>query len=107
MPFHLLGILYRTWNFGGLGEFTCKMIPYIQSVVVAVNNHILVYIALERYIALLHPHKAIKTQNVKHRVILISLTWLSASVLAIPNIIWYKLVSVNNVEVRLKYYKCY
>ena len=58
MPFNLESILYRTWNFGELSEFTCKLAPFVQSMAVGANMLTLGCIALERYLSVLHPVEA-------------------------------------------------
>ena len=99
MLFNLESILCRTWNFGELSKFTCKLAPFVQSVAVGANMLTLGCIALERYLSVLYPVQARHLQTLTRAAASIVAVWIVSAIAAVPNLIWYHLVEASNVKV--------
>lgn len=95
MPFNVAVILNRSWEFGNFSAVACKMVPYMQTLVVTANILTLACIAIERYVATIHPLKAKYLHTLPKTLVVVGLVWLIAILFAIPNAIWYELIDVR------------
>ena len=99
MPFNVVVIHTRWWDFGVLSSFTCKSVPYAQGLAVVASILTLTCIAAERYVAIVLPLKA-RTMNTSCRtVVLLTYIWGMAIAFAVPNALWYTLIDLKDIEV--------
>lgn len=99
MPFNLVTVIQRTWNFGDLSDMTCKMVPFMESVAATANLLTLACIALDRYWAVLHPLEAKSFQTLRRAAIQTAIVWTAAILFAIPNLVYYSMIVIVNVEI--------
>ena len=76
---------------GRLGQFLCKFLQPALGMSTAVSVQSLVFIALERYIAVVYPWKSRAIFNSKRRAILISASWILAALIHAPYVFILKL----------------
>ena len=98
LPFRLVKILLGPGRFligGPIGEFLCKISPFIESVSLSVSIQSLVLIAVERFIAVVYPLKAV-TISPRRRTRLIFVTWVVAAVLNSSHWFFYRLQTTCN-----------
>lgn len=66
------------WQVPGLGgRILCKICPFLSDISISVSSHSLVIIAVDRFLAILHPLKA-RLITVRTRRLLIASTWIVA-----------------------------
>ncbi|EEB11707.1 Orexin receptor type, putative [Pediculus humanus corporis] len=70
-----------TWTFGFL---LCKLVHYMQSVSAICSVLTLTAMSLERYYAIVHPMKAQYICTISQARRIITATWISAFLLAVP-----------------------
>lgn len=83
MPFQLRFHLEEQWT---SGEIMCKLVNYIQGVVIVVSIMTLTGIAVDRYYAILHPLRARHVHTVTRALVLIGVFWVLSLVLMSPQI---------------------
>ena len=72
------------WQVPGLGgRILCKMCTFLSDISISVSSHSLVIIAVDRFLAILHPLKA-RLITVRTRRLLIASTWIVAMVIHTP-----------------------
>lgn len=81
LPLKVAKLFSYTWT---MGEFSCKLLYYMQSIsgICSVLN--LTALSIERYYVIVHPLKAQYLCTISKAKKTILLTWLSAFILAIP-----------------------
>ena len=66
------------WQVSGLGgRILCKICPFLSDISISVSSHSLVIIAVDRFLAILHPLKA-RLITVRTRRLVIASTWIVA-----------------------------
>ena len=76
---------------GPVAKILCKLGLYSRSVSLAVSILSLVWIVVERYIAVVHPFKAVMLTK-RLRAVLLTLTWIIPLLLGVPYIPYSKIV---------------
>ena len=72
------------WQVSGLGgRILCKICPFLSDISISVSSHSLVIIAVDRFLAILHPLKA-RLITVRTRRLLIASTWIVAMAIHTP-----------------------
>ena len=98
LPFWSVQILLGPQRFligGPVGEFLCKFVPFIGDLSLGVSIQSLVLIAVERFVAVVYPRKAVKISP-RRRTRLIIATWVVAAVLHSPYWFFYRLKTTCN-----------
>ena len=90
MPINLSFVRGLGWH---LGDFACRFVPFIQNVAVQSNSHTLVLIALDRYVAILHPMKSHTIHSLPKGFVLVSVIWVIATIVSIPNWFFFTLIT--------------
>jgi len=101
IPFHLVEIVFgsRQWPIADtLGLITCKLKWYIEAVSITVSVESLVWIALDRFIAVVMPIKAHLISS-NFRAFAIASTWILAVIINCPEIVANELVHVDGETV--------
>ena len=94
----------RQWYIGGtVGLFFCKITRFLQHVSVSVSVASLIWIALDRFVAVVLPMK-VHLISVKFRVFAISSTWILAMAVHSSDLYTYRLVEMNK-EISCKHVK--
>ena len=84
------------WQVHGLaGTVLCKMCTFLSDISLSVSTQSLVIIAVERFIAVVHPLKA-RSITAKERRLLIASTWIAAMALHSPYFYCMEIVINNN-----------
>ncbi|XP_013784684.1 neuropeptide F receptor-like [Limulus polyphemus] len=92
MPFTLVELILRNWP---LGEFLCKVTPFVQASTIFVSASTISAIAIDRHYSILTINPA-KTQNGKRRVVVCTcVIWLVSMVLSLPICIAKRLEKVG------------
>ena len=99
MPFNVVMIHTRWWDFGSISSFTCKMVPYMQSLSVIASIFTLTCIAAERYVAIILPLKARTMNTICRTVILVVYIWILAVLFSVPNALWYTLIDLKDIDI--------
>ncbi|XP_070176105.1 substance-P receptor-like [Littorina saxatilis] len=84
IPFQFQAALLQRWV---LADFMCSLAPMVQVISVNVSIFTLTVIAMDRYIAVLHPFRA--GCSPKSAAIIITVTWVLAIVLSLPYPMYY------------------
>ncbi|XP_052266981.1 gastrin/cholecystokinin type B receptor-like [Dreissena polymorpha] len=92
VPFNIGSVFTSHWVFGG---FACKLVPFFMTFSVACSSLTLCSIAMDRYIAIVHPHKLKCLQNPTPAGIFLVLIWVVSLVCSVPNAVFYTLVMVD------------
>ena len=82
-----------TFRFQG-GDFSCRVVKYLQVVVIYLSTYILVMTAIDRYRAICHPLSSYSWSN-KKSYILIGIAWIISLVFSIPQLIIFKMQEVH------------
>ncbi|XP_076372834.1 neuropeptide F receptor-like [Tachypleus tridentatus] len=101
MPFTLLELMYKNWF---LGQFMCKLVPFIQATSVFVSAVTVSAIAIDRKrtIVTLLPHK----MNIDHKLTRYTIgIWFISLLLSLP-ISFTKKVTAVGLPGYIMYYKC-
>ncbi|XP_022801099.1 delta-type opioid receptor-like [Stylophora pistillata] len=98
LPRFIVNEIARSNDFlvhGPGGTFLCKMCSFLSDISLSVSTLTLVMIAVERFVAVVHPLLHIRISNSrKRRRLLIALTWLLAAGFHLPYFYTFKLVRV-------------
>ena len=94
-------IAWQVQGFGG--TILCKMCTFLSDISLSVSTHSSVIIAVERFLAVVHPLKIRNIITTKIRRLLIASTWISAMALHSPYLYTMKLVNCleHNVTVQV------
>lgn len=98
IPFTLVALVWssRQWPIGGFpGLIICKLKWYIQTVSYTVSVMSLVWIALDRFIAVVLPFKVYLISS-KFRAFAIASTWIVSIILNSPDLVVNELVTIGN-----------
>ena len=92
VPFNL-GIVFSSyWIFG---RFACKMVPFFMAFSVSCSSLTLCSIALDRYVAIVHPHTLKGLQNPKPAGIFLAVIWIVSAICSVPNAVFYDLEKIE------------
>lgn len=86
IPINLGTAFAKYWIFG---HFGCKLVPFFMTFSVACSSLTLCSIALDRYVAIVHPHKLKFLQNPKRAAIFMVLIWVVSFLCSVPNAVFY------------------
>lgn len=92
VPFNLGLVFSKYWIFG---RSACKMVPFFMTFSVSSSSLTLCSIALDRYIAIVHPHKLKFLQNPKPAGLFLAIIWIISAFCSVPNAIFYDLRKVE------------
>lgn len=92
VPFNLGLVFSYYWIFG---RSACKMVPFFMTFSVSSSSLTLCAIALDRYIAIVHPHKLKFLQNPKPAGIFLAVIWILSALCSVPNVIFYDLKKIE------------
>ncbi|XP_078353549.1 QRFP-like peptide receptor [Oculina patagonica] len=96
IPVQINGLVTDPWSVRGiLGTILCKIIHFVNPVSFLVSSQSLVWIAIDRFVAVVFPIKLGLISN-KIRAIAIVSTWIFASALNFPKLIIFGLVQHGN-----------
>lgn len=96
IPINLGSVFAQYWIFG---PFACKLVPFFMTFSVACSSLTLCSIALDRYIAIVHPYKLKFLQNRKPAAIFLVGIWAVSFLCSVPNAVFY---TVKKVEPKCK-----
>ena len=102
VPFNL-GIIFEPTGVWTFGPFACKLVPFFMTFAVACSSLTLCCIALDRYVAIVHPHKFKFLQNTKPATILLVIIWTVSSLCSLPNALFYE---TELIQPLCKNFKC-
>ena len=94
LPFQITGLVTGSsyWHVGGiLGSIFCKLFHFANSVSIQVSAQSLVWIAIDRFVAVVFPMR-IALISTKIRIIAIASSWIFAGLLNSPKLIIWELV---------------
>ncbi|KAK7490426.1 hypothetical protein BaRGS_00018405, partial [Batillaria attramentaria] len=83
------------WFPGPMGHFFCKFYSFVEEFSLTVSVLLLVLIATDRYVAIMHPLKARRLFTRRRMYAALVLIWLTASVYNIPMLVVYVTVVTN------------
>lgn len=83
----IFAVLEVTQYFWPFGEVLCKIVPFLQTVVIAASSFAAVSISIERYLAATKPLTYQLTSNIWTKRLIICITWLVAVGYALPNLL--------------------
>ncbi|XP_035714725.1 neuropeptide SIFamide receptor isoform X1 [Folsomia candida] len=90
LPVTLLANIYSAWI---LGQWICKIVPYLQGVSVSASIDTLIAIACERFLAICYPMKCqISSRSCR---ILIIIIWTWSFIVTLPWAIFFQLTPLN------------
>lgn len=92
MPFGIWAVWSISWVFGAYG---CKIVPFLMSVAVSSSSITMCFIAIERYMAILHPVKTTNLRTMSKAYAAVAGIWLVSILLSSPNAIFYKEVPLK------------
>lgn len=98
IPVHLVETLNSSYQWsvdGSTGLTFCKLRSFLQSVSITVSTQSLVWIALDRFVAVVLPMK-VHLVSSRFRLVAIAFTWLVAIVVNSPFLFVFQLVEHNN-----------
>lgn len=97
VPFTATIFTFDSWPYGTV---VCKLSEYLQTLSVGVSVFTLTALSADRYNAIVNPMKHVKKVSpVKFALIIASLIWLLASLLALPDGIFSKVETLNISEI--------
>ena len=80
---------------GPVGEFLCKLVPFVADISLSVSIQSLVLIAVDRFVAVVYPLRAV-TFSPRRRTRLVIGTWIVAAVLHSPYWVFFRLKTACN-----------
>lgn len=89
IPFQFQAALLQRWV---VPYFLCSVAPFIKNLTVCVSVFTLAVIAIDRYIAVMHPLKA--GVKMKIATILLANIWLFGIISSLPNLIFFQVIEV-------------
>ncbi|XP_052069285.1 tachykinin-like peptides receptor 99D [Mytilus californianus] len=92
-PFISVFLLYQNWWFGDLW---CKFANFVAICTVSASVLTLMAIAIDRYMAIIHPLRPRVTGRV---IVAIIVIWIASTVLSFPNLIYSTTVNFNYTEI--------
>ncbi|XP_052777734.1 gastrin/cholecystokinin type B receptor-like [Mya arenaria] len=92
VPINLGSAFASHWLFGG---FACKLVPFFMTFSVAFSSLTLCSIALDRYFAIVHPHKLKCLQKPAPATIFLVLIWVVSFICSVPNAVFYTLKKIE------------
>lgn len=92
VPFNIGTAFTPDWIFG---PFACKLVPFFMTFSVACSSLTLCCIALDRYFAIVHPHKFKVLRNPMPAGICLVVIWSVSLSCSVPNAVFYTLRSVE------------
>ena len=98
IPFLITGLVTDSWHWrvnGILGSILCKLFHFVGSVSLLVSSQSLVWIAIDRFVAIVFPIK-IGLISTKIRAAAILSTWIVAVLFNFPLLIYFGLVVQRN-----------
>ena len=90
----VFAVLEATQYFWPFGEALCKIVPFLQTVVIAASSFATVTISIERYFAATRPLKYRLSSNIRTKLMIISVNWLAAVCYALPSIFVSEIESI-------------
>ena len=92
VPFNVGLVFSKYWIFG---RAACKMAPFFMTFSISSSSLTLCSISLDRYIAIIHPHKLKFFQSSKPAGLFLAIIWILSALCSVPNAIFY---DVQRVE---------
>nr|KAG5703077.1 hypothetical protein BaRGS_016238 [Batillaria attramentaria] len=102
IPFQFQAALLQRWV---LADFMCSLAPMVQVISVNVSIFTLTVIAMDRYIAVLHPFRAGCSQ--RSAAIIITVTWVMAIALSLPYAMFFLVHQPPGLDNFFVYYTCF
>lgn len=108
VPFNIGSAFSSDWIFG---PFACKLVPFSMTFSVACSSLTLCCIALDRYFAIVHPHKFKFLRNPMPAGICLIVIWGLSLLCSVPNAVFYTLREIEPLcktdqETEKKKYLC-
>jgi len=108
VPINLGSAFARDWIFG---PFACKLVPFFMTFSVACSSLTLCCIALDRYFAIVHPHKFKFLRNPMPAGICLVVIWGVSFFCGVPNAVFYTIrakepLCKKDVDLEEKKYLC-
>lgn len=94
VPFNMSLISNPFWSSDNV---QCKLASYLQNVAVISAMITPVFIAVDRYLAIIRPLQFRNKSNTCANCFLLAFIWSLAILVSIPNIYWFREISVHNV----------
>ncbi|XP_050436017.1 neuropeptide SIFamide receptor-like [Adelges cooleyi] len=89
LPATLLSNIYVPWI---LGEYMCKIVPYIQGVSVAASVYSLIAVSADRFLAIWYPLKCqVTTRRARY---IIGFIWFVSTTITIPWALFFDMVAI-------------
>lgn len=92
VPINLGSVFASYWIFGA---FACKLVPFVMTFSVACSSLTLCSIALDRYVAIVHPYKLKFLQKTKPAALFLVLIWALSFLCSVPNAVFYTVKNVT------------
>ncbi|KAL4238670.1 hypothetical protein ACF0H5_003377 [Mactra antiquata] len=93
VPINIGTAFAKYWIFG---HFGCKLVPFFMTFSVACSSLTLCSIALDRYVAIVHPHKLKFLQNPKRAAIFLVLIWTVSFLCSVPHAVFYTVQKIED-----------
>ncbi|CAK9290996.1 unnamed protein product [Gordionus sp. m RMFG-2023] len=88
----LVDILWKFTVYWYAGNFMCKLIRYLQTVVIYASTYVLVAMSLDRYLAVCRPLHYLKKET---RYMMIIIVWSCSLIFSIPSLVFNHIKSVS------------
>ncbi|CAH1248910.1 QRFP-like peptide receptor [Branchiostoma lanceolatum] len=103
IPVTLMQNMLKNWI---LGDFMCKLVPFIQTIAVASSVLTLTGIAIERYYAIIHPLKVKYLLSKTRAGIILALVWAVSVGVATPMLFVHKAEEIHDFLYDQRYVTC-
>ena len=92
VPFNIGLVMSKYWIFG---RTACKIVPFFMTFSISSSSLTLCSISLDRYIAIIHPHKLKFFQSSKPAGIFLAIIWILSAICSVPNAIFYDVQKIE------------
>ncbi|XP_078621307.1 QRFP-like peptide receptor [Branchiostoma floridae x Branchiostoma japonicum] len=103
IPVTLMQNMLHSWI---LGDFMCKLVPFIQTIAVASSILTLTGIAIERYYAIIHPLKVKYLLSKTRAGIILALVWVVSVGVATPILFVHKAEEIHDFLYEQRFVTC-
>ncbi|XP_078702598.1 QRFP-like peptide receptor [Branchiostoma floridae x Branchiostoma belcheri] len=103
IPVTLMQNMLKNWI---LGDFMCKLVPFIQTIAVASSVLTLTGIAVERYYAIIHPLKVKYLLSKARAGVILALVWVVSVGVATPMLFVHKTEELDDALFQQRFVTC-
>nr|C3ZQF9.1 RecName: Full=QRFP-like peptide receptor [Branchiostoma floridae] len=103
IPVTLMQNMLQNWI---MGDFMCKLVPFIQTIAVASSILTLTGIAIERYYAIIHPLKVKYLLSKTRAGIILALVWVVSVGVATPMLFVHKAEEIHDFLYEQRFVTC-